>query len=276
VDWTDTNAVRNVLFKNEGIRTKALLGSPGYSLPSFSKPLEIQLKTEEDAAVLKRHGIEALGGIGQGHTFIIEDGVERLSIKINLGGRDNLFVLSGKQQRLRGTFSVYGNRNVVICGEMGSPAVNVDAILSRTDDAALFIGRGTTAAQISCWLEGAGNSLHIGDDCLFSWGIWFRLSDSHAMIDLQDRSILNLPKSIVVGPHVWIGQDVIVMKGTDIGAGSIVGARSVVTKDIPRAAVAVGMPAKVVRRNASWTRSPTPTPQDIDELFLMPLIVEGR
>lgn len=51
----------------------------------------------------------------------------------------------------------------------------------------------------------------------------------------------------VIGNDVWIGRNVVIMPGIKIGNGAIVGANAVVTKDIPDYAVAVGVPARVVR-----------------------------
>lgn len=47
---------------------------------------------------------------------------------------------------------------------------------------------------------------------------------------------------------VWLGFGTIVLPGVRIGTGSIVGARSVVTKDIPARVIACGNPARVIRR----------------------------
>src|SRR5262249_21496594 len=50
-----------------------------------------------------------------------------------------------------------------------------------------------------------------------------------------------------LGDEVWLGANVVVLKGVSIGDRAVVGAGSVVTKDIPPDAVAVGVPARVVR-----------------------------
>lgn len=52
---------------------------------------------------------------------------------------------------------------------------------------------------------------------------------------------------IHIGHDVWIGADVAVMNGVSIGTGSVIGAKSVVTKDIPPYAIAVGVPARVIK-----------------------------
>ncbi len=52
---------------------------------------------------------------------------------------------------------------------------------------------------------------------------------------------------IIIEDDVWLGEKVSVMPGVHIGRGAIIGANSVVTKDIPAYAVAVGSPAKVIK-----------------------------
>ena len=52
---------------------------------------------------------------------------------------------------------------------------------------------------------------------------------------------------IVLEENVWLGARVIVLRGVTIGAGSVIGAGRVVTKNIPPRALAVGVPAKVIR-----------------------------
>jgi acetyltransferase-like isoleucine patch superfamily enzyme len=55
-------------------------------------------------------------------------------------------------------------------------------------------------------------------------------------------------KGIIIEDDVWLGAGVIVLDGNKIGLGSVVGAGSVVTKDIPEHSVAAGVPAKVLKR----------------------------
>ena len=52
---------------------------------------------------------------------------------------------------------------------------------------------------------------------------------------------------VVIGNDVWIGAEALIMSGVRIGDGAVIGARSVVTKDVPAYTIAAGMPAKVLR-----------------------------
>lgn len=61
----------------------------------------------------------------------------------------------------------------------------------------------------------------------------------------NDRRLFT--KAVTIDDNVWLGESVCVMPGVKIGRGSIIGALSVVTKDIPPNSIAVGSPAKVIK-----------------------------
>lgn len=60
--------------------------------------------------------------------------------------------------------------------------------------------------------------------------------------------IVTADKSVIIEDNVWIGEFVSILPGVTIGRGSVVGANSVVTQDIPPHSIAVGTPARVVKR----------------------------
>lgn len=59
---------------------------------------------------------------------------------------------------------------------------------------------------------------------------------------------------VVIGDNVWIGENVVILKGVTIGKGSIIGANSVVSRNIEENSIAVGAPAKVIKKyqNEEW------------------------
>ena len=66
-------------------------------------------------------------------------------------------------------------------------------------------------------------------------------------IPAENKYIGNTKYKIIIGNDVWMGYNVCVKEGVTIGDGAIIGAKSLVTKDIPPYAVAVGIPARVIR-----------------------------
>jgi putative colanic acid biosynthesis acetyltransferase WcaF len=82
----------------------------------------------------------------------------------------------------------------------------------------------------------------IGDNVVISHGSYL-CSASH---DYESPTFDIVAAPIVVEPEVWIASQVFVSPGVTIGRGAVIGARSLVTEDIPALAKAVGHPAKVV------------------------------
>lgn len=64
--------------------------------------------------------------------------------------------------------------------------------------------------------------------------------------DTSDLSQL-VGGSIIIGDHVWIGANTIILPGIEIGADCVIGAGSVVTKNIPANSIAAGNPAKIIK-----------------------------
>ena len=97
------------------------------------------------------------------------------------------------------------------------------------------------------------NKVSIGNNVLMASFVY--ISDhSHGNVNGMDVWVdapLSRPLyskgSIIIEDNVWLGEKVSVMPGVHIGRGAIIGANSVVTKDIPAYSVAVGSPAKVIK-----------------------------
>lgn len=95
-----------------------------------------------------------------------------------------------------------------------------------------------------------GPQVSIGDDVVMGPEVVI-MTTSHGFDDLN-RPIRLQPeppvRSVSIGDDVWIGTRVTILPGVKIGTGAVIGACSVVTKDIPSYAVAVGNPARVIRQ----------------------------
>lgn len=71
-------------------------------------------------------------------------------------------------------------------------------------------------------------------------------------LDVEDiTSAWDRKGDIVIGSDVWIGYEAVILSGVTIGDGAIIGARAVVTKDVPPYTIACGVPARQIRRRFS-------------------------
>ena len=105
-----------------------------------------------------------------------------------------------------------------------------------------------------------GAEIIIGDNCGFS-GVSIVANKSvrignHVTVgadtiigDRDDHSELypSEPRPVVIEDNVWIGMHCIILKGVHIGENTIIGAGSIVTKDIPANSIAAGVPCKVIK-----------------------------
>lgn len=98
----------------------------------------------------------------------------------------------------------------------------------------------------SLW-AGVDSRIFLGDDALLGPDVYVTTSnyrfDEGAPVREMDRRELD----VHIGADCWLGAKVIVLPGVSIGAGTVVGAGSVVTRTLPPGVVAVGNPARIVR-----------------------------
>lgn len=88
--------------------------------------------------------------------------------------------------------------------------------------------------------------IYIGNDCLFGPNTVIATAGHPIDPELRAR-VTQYNAEVHIGNNVWLGAGVIVMPGVTIGDNSVIGAGSIVTKDIPSNVVAFGNPCKVFR-----------------------------
>lgn len=104
----------------------------------------------------------------------------------------------------------------------------------------LFVGKNVGLADTFIL---AYAPVRIGDNCSFSYRNMI-ITSTH---DIDDFSTI-IAKSVNIGSNVWITTNVTILPGVSIGDNTVIGAGSVVTKDIPEGVFAAGNPCKVIRK----------------------------
>jgi acetyltransferase-like isoleucine patch superfamily enzyme len=91
--------------------------------------------------------------------------------------------------------------------------------------------------------------ISIGKDCAISWNTNIIDGNFHELIVAGKPKPRTRP--LQIGDHVWIGTGVVIV-GASVGDGTVVGAGSVVTSDMPSKVLVTGNPARVVREDVTW------------------------
>ena len=112
------------------------------------------------------------------------------------------------------------------------------------------IGVGTTMGGGNIVCGGKEISVNIGEKCVIADGVDIWSTDTHSII--QEGKLVNAPKSIHIGNHVWIGKDVAILKGVSVGDDAVIGMRSTVTRDIAPGTLSVGSPARIIKEEIDW------------------------
>lgn len=123
---------------------------------------------------------------------------------------------------------------------------NLQGAIYVESGASLKIGNNVGMSSTRMWIH---DSVTIGDNVKIGACVLITDTDAHPLDYLARRTSIEGTKSapIVIEDDVWVGAHSIILKGVTIGARSIIGAGSVVTKSIPADCVAAGNPCRVIK-----------------------------
>ena len=113
------------------------------------------------------------------------------------------------------------------------------------------IGAGT---RLNCHVDAFGTEpylVSVGEDCLFASGVHFITHDGGIKVlntlGVFDGKRMDSIAPIIIGNNVYIGMGAYIMPGVHIGHNTVIGAGSIVTKDVPGNCVCAGIPAHIIR-----------------------------
>lgn len=184
-------------------------------------------------------------------------------------------------RRVKTRFKLWKYRSIgqtdIARGAILEPEAVIDLAYNPDRDVILTIGAGTIVKD-GAYLAPRSGFIHIGQGCSINRNCIFlgyggitlgnhvRVAANTSVIafnhefELLEVSILeqgNRWQGVIIEDDVWLGNGVKVLDGVTIGRGSVIGAGSVVTKSIPSNSVAVGVPARVLRKRGDRLRPAT-------------------
>lgn len=155
-----------------------------------------------------------------------------------------------------------GDRVTIYKAKDGGPVIignrtciHRDTIIETGHGGSLKIGNDTSIqprCQFSAYKGSIiiGHNVQIAPNCAF-----YPYNHGFAVDGLIKNQPLQTKGGITIEDDVWLGFGVIVLDGVKIGTGAVIGAGSVVTHDIPDGAIAVGVPARVVKMRADTAQN---------------------
>jgi acetyltransferase-like isoleucine patch superfamily enzyme len=157
-----------------------------------------------------------------------------------------------------GSHVFIGDRVVIYQGRDGGALqigddvhINQDCILETAQGGSISIGGGSRI-QPRCQFSAYLGQIVIGRDVQIAPNCAFYPYDHEIEPNapIKDQP-LKSRGGIAIEDDVWLGHNVVVLDGVRIGAGAVIGAGSVVKSNVPSRAIAVGSPARVVKRRDS-------------------------
>lgn len=129
------------------------------------------------------------------------------------------------------------------CGD--NVAIHSGCYILNPED--LIIGNNVSINPM-CYIDATGG-IEIGDNVSIAHGVTI-MSTSHSYegnLDIPIKYKPFLSKKVIIEENVWIGSKATILYGNCVGKGSVIGASTLVNKDIPFNSIAVGVPVKVIK-----------------------------
>ena len=196
-------------------------------------------------------------GVGNKIVFL-ENGIkvdkELSGLNITINGNNNYIEIELPSKFVSSAIVMDGDNNKFILKATKHRTIR-HTTFGLEGGSQISIGSGLSAYRDINIVAKNGKNITIGNECMFAREIMVRNNDGHVIIDKNTKEVINPPEDIVIGDNVWVGMRVMILKGSVISNGSVVGAMSLVNKKFEdENTLIAGVPANIVRSDIEWRR----------------------
>lgn len=239
------------------------IGVSGFDMPDLT---HLRTVTLADLGRYKNIIVDGSVSDTAGYALLPEDFTFDLPLRLRVSARtQNAMLIIGQGSRVFGHIRINGKGLTAIFAGIDVSA-SAQYLELNGENCCLFLGRASSSNGLTSHVIGQEISICIGEGLLAAHGSSAFTSDMHALIDCSTGRWVNQSQSIPISPHVWLAERSTMLKGSSLGFGSVLGLGSVLTGKIDSRCVAAGVPAVVVRRDATWLHHSLPTPGGLQDL----------
>ncbi len=171
--------------------------------------------------------------------------------KLIIRGNGNNVILGTPNKLEGGTLTVLGDNNKVYIGKDCYCWFDIQVVGNNCE---IVIGEHNGFKDCAIRLNEDNTKITIGPDGMYAQGCRITCTDFHAILDYKTKKPINPGKEIIIGSHVWATVDVKIMKNVSIADDIVIGAGSIVTKDLSEShAIYAGSPAKLIKKGTTWS-----------------------
>ncbi|MGL6098364.1 MAG: acyltransferase [Fusobacteriaceae bacterium] len=186
----------------------------------------------------------------KGNSNIENRGRLRLS-NVKISGEGNRLIIEEDARISKSNIWINGKNNIVKIGK--NCDLNNLSIVMDNSHGLIEIGEETTCGKTQI-VSLEPYDIKIGKNCMISYDVEIRNTDSHKILDKNTKIWVNKGKEVIIEDNVWIAMRSTVLKGSRIQKNSIIGSASIVSGNISENSIAAGNPAKVIKSEVEWNR----------------------
>ena len=198
--------------------------------------------------------VAAIEGLKRNTIVYAEGALSIVNSSILFAGVGNILVVEAGAKIVDSRIAFKGDNSIVVIRKTRSDKINLRVDIFT--DSFLLIDSGLHATGTITISVAEHANLVIGKGCLFSRGCWVRNSDAHLIYDVETNKRLNLGRDMIIGDHVWVGQDVSIVKSPFVGSGAIIGMGSLVRSRVRSNAIYAGNPCSLQKEGVFWDKTP--------------------